>query len=111
VFPAKTPEVALFCGGTTGVVFPGVLVPGFFVPGTAGEAFGVAGAGKDVVGSESVITELSCGGWYANTPVTAVAVPVTKRITLRNISKHPLFNYHGRQRLHHEIYFLEYQLF
>jgi hypothetical protein len=107
VFPAKTPEVALFCGGVRGV---GTAV-GFFEPGAAGEAFGVAGAGKDVGGSESVNTELSCGGWYANTPVTAVAVPVTKRIALRNIGKHPFFNYHERQRLHHEIYFLEYQLF
>jgi hypothetical protein len=112
VFPSNTPEGKLFCGGTTGVgATVGVLALGFFVPGTAGEAFGVAGVGEDVVGSESVATDASCGGWYANTPVTAVAVPVTKRIALRNISKHPLFNYHGRQMLHHEIYFLEYQLF
>ena len=75
----------------------------------AGEDFEAVGVG--VTGSESVATDASCGGWYANTPVTAVAVPVTKRIALRNIGGHPRFNFHGRQRLHHEIYFLEYQLF
>ena len=88
---------------------PGGLVPGFFAPGTVGEGLASVAVGVGVTGSESVATDASCGGWYANTPVTAVAVPVIKRIALRNIGSHPPFNYRGRQMLHHEIYFLEFR--
>jgi hypothetical protein len=64
VFPAKTPEGKLFCGGATGVgaalgfLVTGGLVLGFFVP--AGGDFEAVGVG--VTGRESVATDASCGG-------------------------------------------------